>query len=236
MNNIGVANVVILKGPTIEETEDNVEDSIYLITAAIQRQKKNLEAKAFQPTSRITKAVGRNLERILTNQALKNQDQLNNRNTQSPSLSPSPSKNDEMEDSVTVMGDSHIMRGELHPGQEKQVQFENQDDKVHGRPTIRYYQRKIPPPPHPQEIAQMEADQLVAKETTRIRMAEGKNRFQVGAFLAIAVTLQIWQLLDRSPQLKLQLARAMVSSRITRKGKKSAWPNPAGTAIAASKF
>ena len=45
----------------------------------------------------------------------------------------------------------------------------------------------------------MEADQLVAKETIPIRMAEGKNRFQVGAFFDTPVTLPMWQLLDRSP-------------------------------------
>ena len=67
-------------------------------------------------------------------------------------------------------------------------------------------------------------------------MAEEKSRFQVGAFLDTAVTLLMWQLLDQSPQLRVQLARAMASSRPTRRGKKSAGPNPVGTAAAASKF
>ena len=236
MNNIGGANVVILKRPTIEEAEDNVEHYIYPVTTGTRSQKKNLEAKKFQPTSRITKAVGRNLERTLTNQASKNQDLLNNRNTRSTSLSPPPLEDEEMEDSVTVRGESHVMRGALNRGQEKQVQFENQDDKVHDRPTPRYYQRKTPPPSHPQEIAKMEADKLVAKETIPIRMAEGKNRFQVGEFLDTPVTLPMWQLLDWSPQLRVQLARAMASSRPTRRGKKSAGPNPVRTAAAASKF
>ena len=236
MNNIGGANVVILKRPTIEEVKDNAEDYIYPVNAATKSQEKNLEAKKFQPTLRITKAVGRNLERTLTNQVSKNQDRLNNRNTRLPSLSPPPSEDEEMEDSVTVRGDSHVMRGVLYPGKEKQVQFENQDDKVHDRPTPQYYQRKTPPPTHPKEIAKMEADQLVAKETIPIRMAEDKNRFQVGAFLDTPVTLPMWQLLDRSPQLRVQLACAMASSCPTRRGKKSAGPNPVGNAEAASKF
>lgn len=67
-------------------------------------------------------------------------------------------------------------------------------------------------------------------------MAEGKGRFQVGAFLDAPVTLPIWQLLDRSPQLIVQLARAMAPSRPTKRGKKSNAPNPAGTAATASKF
>ena len=67
-------------------------------------------------------------------------------------------------------------------------------------------------------------------------MAEGKSRFQVGAFLDTLVTLPMWQLLDHSPQLRLQLARAIASSWPTKRGKKSAGPNLFGTAAAASKF
>ena len=121
MINIGGANIVILKRQTIEKTEDNTEDYIYPVTAATRSRKMNLEAKKFQPTLRITKVVGKNLKRTLTNQASKNQDRLNNRNIRSPSLSPLPSEDEEMEDSVTVRGDSHIIRGVLYPGKEKQV-------------------------------------------------------------------------------------------------------------------
>ncbi len=67
------------------------------------------------------------------------------------------------------------MRGTLHLGKDKQIQFENQDDKVLERPTSRYYQRKTSLLPYLQEIAKIEADQLVAKVTILIRMAEGKN-------------------------------------------------------------
>ena len=78
MNNIGDTNVVILKRPTMEETENNAKDYIYPVTSATQSQKKNVEAIKLQPTSQIRKAVGKNLERTLTNQASKNQDRLNN--------------------------------------------------------------------------------------------------------------------------------------------------------------
>ncbi len=47
INNIGGANVVILKRLTIEEAEDNAEDYIYPVTSSTQSQKKNLEAKKF---------------------------------------------------------------------------------------------------------------------------------------------------------------------------------------------
>ena len=67
-------------------------------------------------------------------------------------------------------------------------------------------------------------------------MAEEKSRFQVGAFLNTPVTLPIWQLLDRLPQLRVQLACAMASSWPTRRGKKSAGPDQVGTVAAASKF
>ncbi len=141
-----------------------------------------------------------------------------------------------MKDSVTVRGDSHVMRSVLHPREEKKVRFENQDDKVHDRPTPRYYQQRTPPPPHLQDIAKMESDQLVSNETIPIRMAEGKNRFQVGAFLDTPVTVPIRQLLDRSPQLKVQLACAIASSHPTKREKKSTEPNSVETAEAASKF
>ena len=121
MNNITGANVVIIKRPTIEETENNAEDYIYPVTPSSCSQKRNLEAKKFPPTSRITKAVGRNLERTLTSQASKNQDRLNNRNTRSTSLSLPFSEDEELEDSVTVRGYSHVMRGAFDSGQEKQV-------------------------------------------------------------------------------------------------------------------
>lgn len=40
MNNIGAANVVIVKRPTIEEAEDNDKTYIYPVTADSQSQKK----------------------------------------------------------------------------------------------------------------------------------------------------------------------------------------------------
>jgi hypothetical protein len=59
------------------------------------------------------------------------------------------------------------------------------------------------------------------KETISINMAKGKERFQVNQFLNFSVTLLIWQLLDRSPQIRAQLARAMTSSKFSKRGKKS---------------
>ena len=50
MNNIGGANVVILKRPTVEEADDNLEyHPTYPINAATRSQKKNLESKNFSP-------------------------------------------------------------------------------------------------------------------------------------------------------------------------------------------
>lgn len=66
-------------------------------------------------------------------------------------------------------------------------------------------------------------------------MAKGKDRFQVGGFLGTPVTLPMWQLLDRSPQLRVQLACAMASSGTTKRGKKSTGSNPVGAAATASK-
>ncbi len=66
-------------------------------------------------------------------------------------------------------------------------------------------------------------------------MAKGKDRLQVVAFLDTPVTLPMWQLLHRSPQLRVQLAHAMASSRPAKRGKKSARLNPVGAAVTASK-
>jgi len=59
------------------------------------------------------------------------------------------------------------------------------------------------------------------KKTISINMAKGKERFQVNQFLNFSVTLPIWQLLDRSPQIRAQLVRAMTSSKSSKRGKKS---------------
>ena len=58
------------------------------------------------------------------------------------------------------------------------------------------------------------------KETVAINMAREKSRFEIAQFLESPVTMPLWQLLDRSPQIRAQLARAMASSKPTRRGKK----------------
>lgn len=67
MNNIGVANIVILKQPMVEKVNSDYESHIYPIIAAIQSQKKNLEAKKFQTTLCVIKPVGRNSEKPIAN-------------------------------------------------------------------------------------------------------------------------------------------------------------------------
>lgn len=138
-NNIGAANVVILKRQIIEEAEDNTEDYIYPVPAAIWSQKRNIKAKKFQLTSRVIKAVGRDSEKTVTNQISKNQDQLDNRNIRSTFLFPLPFEDEEIEDSATIKGDSYGMRGALHPGQDRQVQFGDQDDGVYDILESRHY-------------------------------------------------------------------------------------------------
>ena len=116
------------------------------------------------------------------------------------SLSPFLSEDKEMEDSVTVRDNSSYgMRGALLPGQDKQVQFKAQDGRVYDRPQSQRYQQKTPPPLKSPEIIKIKGNQLVFKETIPIKIAEGKDQFQVGAFLDISITLPICQLLDRSP-------------------------------------
>ena len=58
------------------------------------------------------------------------------------------------------------------------------------------------------------------RETAAINMAKDRSRFEISQFLDSPVTMPIWQLLDRSPQIRAQLARAMASSKPTRRGRK----------------
>lgn len=66
-------------------------------------------------------------------------------------------------------------------------------------------------------------------------MAEDDNRFQVVAFFDAPVNLPMRQLLDRSPQLRVQLIRVMASSWPTKREKNSVGPNPVRNAAAALK-
>ena len=91
------------------------------------------------------------------------------------------------------------MKGALHPGQDRQVQFEDQDDGVYDRPTPQHYQRKTPPLPKAQEVANIQAGRSVIKRTTPIEMREGKNLFPVELFRETSVLPPIWQRLDQSP-------------------------------------
>lgn len=49
----------------------------------------------------------------------------------SPSLSPPLSKDEEIEDSVTVKSNSNGIRSALHLGYDKQIQFKIEDDGVY---------------------------------------------------------------------------------------------------------
>ncbi|KAI9776436.1 MAG: hypothetical protein M1816_005318 [Peltula sp. TS41687] len=61
------------------------------------------------------------------------------------------------------------------------------------------------------------------RETIPINIAASGPRFDIKQFLKEAtVTLPVYQLLDRSPQIRAQMARALQSSKPTRRGKKPA--------------
>ena len=234
MNNIGSANVVILKRPVVEEADNSLEYyHTYPITALTRSHKsvptKVSEPKNSWPTSRVTKPAARNVERPLAQQASRNLERLNERTAWTPSPSPPPPEDEEINDTATIRGDSYSMRGALPLGQDRQVQFVDQDDGVHDQPIPQYYQKNIPPLPRLQEAAKTQ------DETFPIKMAEGKDRFQVGSFLETPVPLPMWQRLDKSPRSKLQLARAIASSWLPKREERPAGLNLAGIAAVASK-
>jgi hypothetical protein len=58
------------------------------------------------------------------------------------------------------------------------------------------------------------------KETIPINLASGRERFDIREFLYNThITMPIYQLLDRSPQIRAQMAKQLQSSRATRRGK-----------------
>lgn len=67
INNIRGANIVVLMRPIAKKVEHDFKNYVYSITAATWSQKKNLEAKKFQPTLRVTKPVERNFKKSLAN-------------------------------------------------------------------------------------------------------------------------------------------------------------------------
>ena len=113
-----------------------------------------------------------------------------------------------MGDSATARGNSYGLRGALYPGQDQHIQFEKQDDGAHDQ---------LPSLPRPQQADKVQND-----------------RFQTEPFVEIPAPDPIWQRLDQSPQSKLQLGRAIASSLSIEK--RSAGPNPAGTAAIVAKF
>lgn len=70
INNIGEANIIILKQLIIKEVDSDYKSHIHFIIAAIWSQKKILKAKKFQSRLHITKLAGRNSEKLIANQVL----------------------------------------------------------------------------------------------------------------------------------------------------------------------
>lgn len=61
----------------------------------------------------------------------------------SPCFSLHPLKDEDIEDSATVKGDSYDIRGVLFSEQDKKVHFDNNHEKVYDQPTAQNYQSKI---------------------------------------------------------------------------------------------
>ena len=116
INNIGMANVVILKRPTVKETGNDFEHHHkYPIAALTQSHElapaKLSEPKVLQPTLQVTAPVTRIADRPLAQQVSRNLERLNEKITQPPSLFPPLSEDDdEMGDSATARGDSYGLR------------------------------------------------------------------------------------------------------------------------------
>lgn len=103
---------------------------------------------------------------------------------------------------VTMIGNKYGMSGALPSIQDKWVQFEEEDDGVQDISEFRYYQKKISPPPRPQETAK--TPKQISPSQKKHSLSKWQN---VKTFLNTPVTLPMWQLLDRSPQMRIQIFR-----------------------------
>lgn len=108
------------------------------------------------------------------------------------------------------------MQGESSRGQEQPSQDTVREPES-GQQRLTWPQRKMAP-----KAKAEDANYAGPKETVPINMTKSKERFDVGSFLDVPVTMTIWQLLDRSPQIRAQLARAMASSKPSKRGRKTA--------------
>ena len=114
----------------------------------------------------------------------------------------------------------------ISPPNEEIVMGEEEADDPQSPPPV----TKVVTPPSPSRSQPNVQRRLVnsdehnydgPKETIPVNMAKGKDRFHIDQFLEFPVTMSLWQLLDRSPQVRAQLARAMASSRPSKRGKKA---------------
>ena len=76
------------------------------------------------------------------NQQFKNLNKSNDRVMRSLSFSPLPLESEDIEDNATVRGYSYSMRDALFPGQDKRVNFDNDNNGVHDQPTAHNYHQK----------------------------------------------------------------------------------------------
>lgn len=131
--------------------------------------------KNFLPTLQVIKPVRRNSRSLLANQTLKNLDRFNKRAMRSSSFFLSPLKDNNIEDTVTIISNKYKIKSALPPNQDKQVQFEEEKNGVYDILEPKYYQKKTFP------------------------SQKDINWFQLAAFLNTLVTLLIWQFLNWLP-------------------------------------
>lgn len=119
MDNIGVANVVILKRPAVKKSHESAPVKVS-------------GPQDFYPSPQLTKPAVRSIEHPLAQPESRKLERLNEKTIQRPSFSlPLPKDDDEMENSAAARDDSHGLSGALYPGQDKHIQLEEQDDGAH---------------------------------------------------------------------------------------------------------
>ena len=216
MNNIGMANMVILKRPREEEVKSDYADPATVTNSEKLAPTKISKPKDPWPTLLVMEPSVKRIASV-----------------------PLPfiplSKDDDMERSTVVTGCRYEMGGVSSLSQEKRIQLDEENYKVSDVAEPMRCQEETLSLPKWQEVADVKTDCSGTKESIPTIMGKGKTRFQVESFHETPVPLPVWQRLDQLPQSKVQLTRAIASSWDFTREEKLAGPTLLGTAAVAAK-
>lgn len=143
INNIGMANVVILKRPVVKESHESAPAKVS-------------SPQDFCPNSQLIKPAVSSIEHSLAQPASRNLEWSNDQ-IRPPPLSPPLPKYNDIKGSV-IVADRDEIGGVVPPSEEKQMQLDKEDDRVYDTPDPNIYQKEAPFPLQPQQVDKSQDD------------------------------------------------------------------------------